>query len=515
MVKLARRTAWVCLLALPWLPLAAKDLADYRAGDVAGSDLATPMALDVIDPAATAALKASEALKVPSVFRSFPDVTNEMTRDFLAAFASARSNFTAAVAGEFNSPKVDDATVASEDFGYLITAFNVRHKAFPVTSELAAEWARGHDGRDIRERILGRLQQATRRPLRPDALPDGFVIGEDLRLVAVSDVNQKLTLNDAQNGKLATATSMTTVTRAQGLFRREFSAEDQPFARAMAAFIKPSCMPDAALTRLARAEAVRDMVVAEHFNAGQIIVHRGETIDAREQIALDALNEKLMPGLLNQQIAAERARAQQEQEQAQLARVQAMQASNAAQEARNTAEQLRSESKSAAEQALRIHQRNEWLLAALVVVFTAVFAVLWRVMARRSRVAPVQPLPVVQVSRPVPDLESIQSELAPQVAQAVREAVMQELALQRRELMVAQQAATDEIIALVQRLDELQLPLQERLRAYETQIKKLEKELAVRAEENRELLKLKIDMMRRQLEIERARTWTEWTDFNN
>jgi hypothetical protein len=105
--------------------------------------------------------------------------------------------------------------------------------------------------------------------------------------------------------------------------------------------------------------------------------------------------------------------------------------------------------------------------------------------------------------------------LAPQVAQAVREAVMQELAMQRRELMLAQQAATDEIVALVQRLDQLQLPMQERLRAYEGQIQRLEKELAARAEENRELLKLKIDMMRRQLERERAHTWKEWTDFNN
>ncbi len=50
----------------------------------------------------------------------------------------------------------------------------------------------------------------------------------------------------------------------------------------------------------------------------------------------------------------------------------------------------------------------------------------------------------------------------------------------------------------------MQAPLQERLAAYENRIQELEKELSARTEENRELLKLKIDMLRQQLEEERA-----------
>lgn len=511
MVRFIQYTVMICLTTVV-LPLGAKELADYHEGDVAGADVTTPVALDVIDPVATKVLKASEALKAPAVFRSFPDATNEMASEFLAGFAEARKNFTAAVAAEFNSPKVDEATIASEDFGYLITAFDVKYKDFPVTSDLAAEWARGSDGRDIRDKVLLLLQQQTRRPLRPDRLPDGFVIGETLRLVPVTEANEKLTLEDVERGKLATATSMTTVSRAQSLFRREFPADDQPFARAMAAFIRPSCVPDAGLTQSARAEAVRQIVVAEHFDAGQTIVHRGEIIDERTKVALDALNEKLIPGLLTAQIAAEKEHASEEQEQAQLARSQAIQASNAAQEAQAAAAQLRNESENAQDLAQTVHRRNERLLAGMAVFLVAMPVILWRFRGRQSKVA-VSP-PAVQ-EPPRPGMPSLQAELAPQVAQVVREAVMQELALQRRELMLAQQAATDEIVALVQRLDQLQLPMQERLRAYEAQIQKLEKELAARAEENRELLKLKIDMMRRQLEIERARTWKEWTDFNN
>jgi len=94
--------------------------------------------------------------------------------------------------------------------------------------------------------------------------------------------------------------------------------------------------------------------------------------------------------------------------------------------------------------------------------------------------------------------------LAPLLAQAVKEAEVQELAAQRRELLRAQENAAMEMVALIRRLDSLQAPLQERMRAYESRIQELEKELAARTEENQELLKLKIEMLRRQLETERV-----------
>jgi hypothetical protein len=94
--------------------------------------------------------------------------------------------------------------------------------------------------------------------------------------------------------------------------------------------------------------------------------------------------------------------------------------------------------------------------------------------------------------------------LAPQLAESLKEAVVQGLAAQRSELLKAQQSAATEISELVHRLDELKAPIQERLHSYETRIHELERDLAERNEENRELLKLKIEMTRRQLEAERT-----------
>jgi Na+/phosphate symporter len=111
---------------------------------------------------------------------------------------------------------------------------------------------------------------------------------------------------------------------------------------------------------------------------------------------------------------------------------------------------------------------------------------------------------------PQTSAEAVREALAPHLAQVVKEVLVQELAAQRRELLRVQEDAAVELAALIRRLDSLQAPMAERLRAYETRIQELEKELAARTEENRELLKLKIEMLRRQLETERTRNRVEF-----
>jgi hypothetical protein len=100
--------------------------------------------------------------------------------------------------------------------------------------------------------------------------------------------------------------------------------------------------------------------------------------------------------------------------------------------------------------------------------------------------------------------------LAPHLAQVLKETVVQELATQRRELLKVQEEAAMEIAAMIRRLDSVQTPMRERLHSYETRIQELEQELTARNEENRELLKLKIEMIRRQLEVERVHNRLEF-----
>ncbi|HEY5232043.1 MAG TPA: hypothetical protein VIK35_00720 [Verrucomicrobiae bacterium] len=115
--------------------------------------------------------------------------------------------------------------------------------------------------------------------------------------------------------------------------------------------------------------------------------------------------------------------------------------------------------------------------------------------------AKTQPLPPPSVNTL---LNSLQSTLAPHLTEALKSAVVQELAAQRRELLAAQHNAAAELTELARRLEQVQTPLLERLRAYEQRISELEKELGEQSKENRELLKMKIDLLREQIEKERV-----------
>lgn len=483
MVKGAQIFGLVCGCVLIFISvLHARDISAYRIGDTADDDIVTPVTLDVIDANATAALKSSEALKTPAIFRSYPGMASAVENEFLSAFASAHSNFTAAVKDTFHQRVIDDKTIALPDFGYLITAFNVKNKNFPVTAELAAAWARGDSGLAIQTRLLDSLAQMAVRPARPDELPVGFVTGETLRLVPVGDANEKLSLNDAmQRGTLVAESGVVTISRLRALFRENFSGEQQPLARALSDFLKPNCIPDASLTQQARDLAVGQRVVAEHYDAGQLIVRRGDVIDANIKSTLDELSEKLAPGELNRQTGAGLA-----------------------------SDDTRREHNQSANGEAQNHFWN-WMIAALSGVSILTLSAFWGwTRQRRKQTNALVPVPAVKLERMEKNLAVLPTDLAPYLAQVLKEAVEQGLAAQRTELLQFQQSAASEISRLVHQLDEMQAPLHDRLRTYEVRIEELEKDLAARNEENRELLKIKIEMLRRQLKAERTRTRAEF-----
>jgi hypothetical protein len=492
MIQRVKFLPYLCLslLACSVLPLHATDWAAWRVGDTADADIITPVALDVVDAAATAALQSARARQIPAVFRRFPQPTNLMADGFLAAFALARTNFLDEMVQEFHTATLDATTIASTDFGHLVTGFDVKHQSFPVPDELAVEWALGGDGQVIRDKLLAALQHATDRRICPDVLPEGMVVGDTIHLVPVTAVDQKLSPDTVlQSPRLSTA-SLTPVATVRLEFRHEFPAGQQLFARALAAFIQPDCLPDAPFTELTRGTALSQMIVANHFDAGDPLVHRGDLIDANAKAALTVLNEKLRSTSSGPPVVPEGFRPSPPAAPAVALAV------------------VSSITRNPATPSVKAGMRHEGLIVTLAGISTGALLIFgWQVARKKNRA--LVPAPTVQLPMPLPSTShTTNSSLAPEVAQAVREAVVQELAAQRRELLLAHQAATEEIAALVRRLDELQVPMQERLHTYETRIQTLEKELAIRTEENRELLKLKIETTRQQLQAELTGTAT-------
>ena len=517
-----------CALTLICVSLRAGVAPAYNVGDKAAQDIVATVPFDVVDSQGTAALKNSQGQGIAAIYYQYNGQTNLMARDFLAAFGQAHQNFSWAIATTYKLPTIDNSTIEASDFGSLVTAYNVQHKKFPLTTELAVTWARGGSGAELRDKWLNLLLAAVHRPVQPDKVPAHFVFKKRIRIMVVTNVNEKFTFSDAwHKGFLVSEDNLPTISSVRTKFRRQFSEADQPVAGALAQFLQPDCFPDMAVTKDARDFTVRQIVVSDHFDAGQLIVHRGETIDAQALAALAAMDKAMMPGTLNQQIEAEQQRAQQEhdlaqaeheraqveqqaaqqaQQQQQQAQVDRALAQNQAEQERVQADALRQQALNAQELAQQIRARNEWLVAALGGVSALALLILWRFLAHRRASAQLVPVTVPATLRRM-DMQAPASgaELAPYLAQTLKDALVQGLAAQRAELLEAQRQAAAEIAELVHRLDALQAPMQDRIRAYQERIQELQKDLAERTAENRELLKMKIEMMRRQIETERTR----------
>jgi len=99
----------------------------------------------------------------------------------------------------------------------------------------------------------------------------------------------------------------------------------------------------------------------------------------------------------------------------------------------------------------------------------------------------------------------LRAKLMPQMARWMMTEVVQRLLSHRSELVTSQNQAEQEVSALEKRLEQLHAPLADRRHAYEQRIAELERELAAKGEENRELLQARIASARKKLESERSK----------
>jgi hypothetical protein len=99
----------------------------------------------------------------------------------------------------------------------------------------------------------------------------------------------------------------------------------------------------------------------------------------------------------------------------------------------------------------------------------------------------------------------LREKLMPELAEFAKQSLVQGLYAQRNALIETQQAAQRALVELEARLAALQLPLPERIRAYEQRIAELEMEVETQGEEVRELTRATLVLVRKKLEDERKR----------
>jgi hypothetical protein len=494
MVKARSRFVLILAIALlPILNLSAKELADYQLGDKAEEDIVATSKLSFVDPDATEVMREKEAQRVPVIIRYYTNTANDLEARFRQEFAATRENFLSSINKAFGHRTLSAEELSSFKFDSLAVLFQKQNTLFPVSTNRAALWASGDEDEAFQASVAATLRTAMSAIIRPEPMPGNFKLGNNVRLFPLGNTNESVNLQEAGLTTHNFAkTNMVTLAQVRKDFQALFARDEKDIAKYLAALLSPNCVVDEGVTTELRSRRIDGLWTVADYAPGEIIAHRGQVIDKKMKLAIDQLKDKAV-----------------------VSQLQALQVKQQA--AVGQLQQLVANDKATGSQA---QQHVMWLMGALAAMVLILAVVTWQL----SRRKPVSLLPVpasggelewqqralVAEQRTEKLQTAARAGLLAHLSQWLSRMLTQRLLSQRRMLLDSQDNAASEMAALEARLEKVQAPLQVRLAAYEHRIAELEKELAVRGEENRELLKAKIEMMRKQLEAERGKNRVEF-----
>ncbi len=481
------RTAIVLLPAVLTLSLhpARAAVPDYKLGDVATEDVITPVRLTVVNPEATEALKRRVSLQVPFVVRHTPQTAAEAEAALRQSVAAARTTFLTALRHALvgRTPTMADLNTPAYASAIKLAA-RESPKDLPF-AKLAPLWVLGVSDTALVENLIQPLRDVMSQPIVASKTDSPWPANQPVWLVSVKGADGTPTIRELENaGTTVSSGKLISVSRARRVVETSFPEGQEQMGRFAASFVRPNASADPKLTEVLRARRMDGVTVSDTYEPAQIIVRKGQIVDRRVLAALTMLREKSMIGTLQ-----------------------------------NRLEQQQSV-------AAEITRQTTWIAGGLGAVFLALLLVFWRL--RRRLVTALVP---VSANPELPGAEqkalpggavteaqwrnrALVAERKAERAHAairtgalgwMRERIFQTLFRQRAELLSVQQRAEAEMRELERRLEKLHAPLQERIHAYERRIVELERELAARGEEDRELIGARIQMARQQLSVERGR----------
>ncbi|HEX2853626.1 MAG TPA: hypothetical protein VHO24_10330 [Opitutaceae bacterium] len=462
-----------------WFPLHPAGAAnpDYKLGDVATEDVITPVPLVVPNPEATEALKKKMASQINFVVRITPQSAEDAEAELRAAIVTARTNFLSRFQFvlEGRAPAASD--LASPLFNAVVNNVAVELPKDLPLAQLAPLWVRGESDAALVESLLKPLREAMSQPIV--ARTDGsFPTGQTLRFVAVKNASDVPPIQELEAPPPAgPARKVIALWRARRLVETGFPTGQENLGRFVSSFVRANAYPDPASTEMLRARRIEGVTANDTYEAAQVIVRKGQPIDRRAMTALAAMREKSLIGTLQNKL---------DQEQA---------------------------------ETVQIKQQTYWIAGGLGILCGTLLVTLWRLRSRHStelmlltgeRAALPAGSPAEFVWQQRALLAEAKAERAHEAIRSgalgwMKEKIFGTLSRHRTELLSAQQKAELEMRELEQRLERMHTPLQDRISAYEKRIEELEKDLAAKGEENRQLIGARISVAKQQLVIERKR----------
>lgn len=451
-------------------------LPEYKLGDIASEDVITPVPLVVPNTEGTEALRKRVASEVQLVVRWVTQTGAEVEAELRDAVAAVRANFESRFQFALGrAPRTED--VLTPVYAAVVASIAADSSiGFPV-EKFARVWAIAQNDEILLEELLKPLRQAMKQPIV--AQIDAALSNQSLRLVAVKNAEDVPSVQDVEQSTVLASRKVIPLWRARRLVETGFSREEEKTGKFVASFVRPNAYPDPRLTDVLRARRVEGLMANDVYDSAQVIVRKGEVVDSRVMSALSAMREKTLIGTLQNKLNEEQTVAGE------------------------------------------IKKQTSWIGASLAMVCLVLVFILFRLRVRTSR--ELAPASFAQHSSRLPAETAVESEWRQRALLAeasverahhairsgvmswMREKLFRTLFRHRSALISVQQKAEREMQELEQRLDQLHTPLQERISAYEKRIEELEKDLAAKGEENRQLIGARISVAKQQLILERKR----------
>lgn len=476
----------------------------WAVGEIIDADIVTPFTLTVFHQEETAALRAVELPKVPSVWRHDPAVADAVEADLRKRFMAARERFGALIDREFQQrPLRNVAALSDRRFFDVVKTFRAQETGFPLSTNLAELWALGDAGQVVLDDFVGQLKRFMSAHLRADQPAEAGAAAAPVWIISLQPAGS----GPGAKGSILEQATLYPASR----YRRELAdlapASDRAVVAFLAGLLRPNCVLDEQATAQARARRQQELNVVDVHESGAVIARRGERVDARLKRTLDTLRGQLQA----QTATGSAARLQIELERAR-------------QEAGQLQSRLEADRRASSPVvAPKINSSNSWVqpvgLAATALALA--LAIGWWRWRRRSQggewsivsahLDGVQGAEAEQWRERALAAEAkaakatamLRARMVPHLARWMMNELVQRLMHQRSVAQTSQQRAEQEVAELAERLEKLQAPLEERRRAYEQRIQQLEAQLAARDRQDHELIQARLDSTRRRLDSDR------------
>src|SRR5262249_24931752 len=144
------------------------------------------------------------------------------------------------------------------------------------------------------------LRKVMSQPMQPDTTPEDLHLGGSGMLISTANSNETFTAQDAEHGTKGSRSNPPKLAHVKKKIQAAFPGAKRDIAKTHASYPKVNCVIDADATQRLRAKRTENLWATANYEAGDVVTHRGQTIDKKTMAALAQLKEKAVTDQLQE-----------------------------------------------------------------------------------------------------------------------------------------------------------------------------------------------------------------------